>query len=269
MNRFAAAFDSDDEEEVMVTTPAFTQPDPSFDRWTALWAAIDAVNNGSFVVDMWHPAELCTGVNCRQHPLLNNSLTLAVFRAIEIDGKSWGTLLCEEEAERLAAETPAQRAERLQREAAQAAQQQVESEIIKQESYLREVEFRHQLKHRKGQHGVQKIQQPCKWLYAIPGRDGVFSNSCCAECWAHEYTDAGGRFKAPRKCEYLHPNEPGWLAEWNSLPVTRDKWRAPKPLPAPLAGRVAAGAPAKGVTVYMSSAPRPSGVKRPQLDSAW
>ena len=133
--------------------------------------------------------------------------------------------------------------------------------VLTYAAYVAEVAFRQQLKKQKGQKEVPKIPHPCKWLYADPDNERVFRNSVCAECWAHDYTDAKGIHKSPRKCEYLHPDEAGWKPEWNSLPVKRDKYHIPK---------AAVPAPAGGTTVYMSTRAAALAPKsKPKAESAW
>jgi len=218
---------------------------------------IEAVDNGTFTNTMWHPADLCTGENCNQHTLLNNPILFKMFQAIDVWGQSWGDFICDEEEEMLNAETDDERVIRLAAITAADEQRLLEQEAIRQAAYAAEVAFRQQLKKRKGDKEVPKIPGPCKWLYAVAGKDGVFSNSVCSECWAHDYTDAKGVHKSPRKCEYIHPDEAGWKPEWNSLSVKRDAFRIPK------------AAPVGGTTVYMSTRSAAALAPKPKAESAW
>ena len=73
---------------------------------------------------------------------------------------------------------------------------------------------------------VQKLAEPCKWLYCPAGSNGVFGAKVCSECWGHEYRNPKtGKFEMPHKCERLHPGEVGWLAEWSHLPRPRNQMR--------------------------------------------
>lgn len=281
MNRFSA-FDSDEEGDVM-TPVAVTQPHAPVavqhdecSRYEALFQLNDMLNAGVSIVEHWHPAELCPGA-CRQHPLLTVSLA-KMFYDIEGCGMTWGEFDWRETQAALAAETPAQREAREAREAAEAARQAADFLAARQNAYARDVQIKTTglRKHAT----VKKILQPCKWLYAVAGREGVFSNSPCAECWAHEYTDAKGVHKAPRTCPYAHQDEPEWLPEWNSLPCSRDRFRVIAPVI--VAGRdlgvlkargpvvVTGAAAASGSTHYYSAQQRVTHVARPAVDnSAW
>jgi hypothetical protein len=221
---------------------------------------IEAVDNGTFTTDMWHPADMCDGNNCSQHILLNNPVLFEMFQAIDVRGQSWGVFSDIDEMEMLEAETDEERDTRLAAIAGREEQRRLEHEAIRQAAYVAEVAFRQQLKKQKGQKEVPKIPHPCKWLYADPEKEHVFKNSVCAECWAHDYTDAKGVHKSPRKCEYLHPDEDGWKPEWNSLPVRRDKFHIPKAAPA---------APVGGTTVYMSTRSAAALAPKPKVQSAW
>lgn len=73
---------------------------------------------------------------------------------------------------------------------------------------------------------VQKLAEPCKWLYCPSGSNGVFGAKVCSECWGHEYRNPKtGKFEMPHKCDRLHPGEAGWLAEWSQLPRPRNQMR--------------------------------------------
>jgi hypothetical protein len=203
-----------------------------------LSAAVKAQNDGTFTAQMPHPLGICTG-NCPYHPLFQPDHDEFMYGF-------WGKWNDNLFAEDYARETPEQTAKRLALEAARDAAAKVEAEVIRQHLYATELAFKQSIGVKKLPKGAEPlpprklILQPCKWLYAVPGVDGVFSNSPCAECWGHEYTDAKGVKLAPHKCLYVHRNQPEWKAEWDALPVTRNHWRAPKP--------VAAAAPVDAAT---------------------
>jgi hypothetical protein len=194
-------------------------------RHRSLSDVCQAQMNGTFTTEMWHPVSLCTG-NCAMHPLLQHDYD-------KFMNYSWGNWNEELFAADRARETAAETAKRIAAEAARDAAAAVEAEAIRQHLYATELAFKQSIGQKKLPKGAEKpaqklIEQPCKWLYAVPGKDGVFSHKPCAECWGHEYTDAKGIKLAPHKCQYIHPNQPGWKAEWNALMMTRDRWRAPK-----------------------------------------
>lgn len=190
----------------------------------------DRENN--FTVNMWHPATSCTGINCRQHPLFRSKQCVDDYTTL-MHG-SWGCWNESLYAEERARETVEETRKRLEAEAAREKQRAIAAEALRQAQYSQELAFRQSLKAPKAVRGAapppkKLILAPCKWLYAIDGKDGCFSNKPCSECWGHEYTDAKGEFRAPHKCEYVHQNQPEWKSEWNVLPVTRDRWRPAAP----------------------------------------
>jgi len=216
------------EEDIRRRTRDARQPPK--DRYSALIAMNDARNAGRFSVQMWHNPEDCTG-NCPYHPLIHTQLA-ECFSVFETSlkgygGKGWGCVTYDDALAELEAETPVQKAERLAREEAEKALRLIESQVIRQGAYVDEVAFRQQLKKKKGDKTVPKIPAPCKWLYAVPGKNGVFSSIPVAQCWAWKYDDARGVHNEPCKCEYMHQDEPGWKPEWNSLPCVRNRWKLP------------------------------------------
>ena len=265
MNRFAVF------GEVAVMTPPATE----LSRYEALFQLNDKLNAGESIVEQWHPVGLCQG-GCSQHPLLTGPL-FKMFRDVDVYGMSWGEFDWRETQVALNAETPAAREAREAREAAAAAKLAAEMMAARQNAYARDVQIKTTGLRKNAT--VKKIVQPCKWLYAVTGRDGSYSNSPCAECWAHEYTDAQGVHHVKHTCPYVHQDEPEWLPEWNSLPCTRDRFRVIAPVI--VAGRdlgalkargpVSGGAAASGSTHYYSSQQqRATVVQRPAVDnSAW
>lgn len=191
-------------------------------RHRSLSDVCQAQMNGTFTTEMWHPASLCTG-NCALHPLLQHDYD----RFMNSAWGDWNEELYATERER---ETAAETAKRLAIEAQRETERKLEAEVIRQELYARELAFRQSIGQKKAPKGAKPapklIEEPCKWLYAVPGKDGVFSKSLCSECWGHEYTDAKGVFHAPRKCQYLHPNQAGWKSEWNVLAIVRNAFRS-------------------------------------------
>ena len=193
-------------------------------------SAILAIRTGAFSVDMPHSTELCPG-NCKIHFL--HTADTDLFNRCD-----WGYLNDLYFEEEYSIETAEQTARRLALEAAREENERLSQEVIRQNLYAQELAFRQSLGQKKAVRGTpaperKLIDAPCKWLYAVPGKDGVFGYSPCAECWGHEYTDAKGKYNEPHKCLYIHTNQPEWKPEWNTLAVRRDAWRGPKPAAAP------------------------------------
>lgn len=69
---------------------------------------------------------------------------------------------------------------------------------------------------------IKKIPQPCKKLYSCEGdkKTGGAKPTTLhvsSECWAHEYTHAQtGQRVVKHQCPWLHPDEEGWHAEWDT-----------------------------------------------------
>jgi hypothetical protein len=142
--------------------------------------------------------------------------------------KSWALIAEEEEAKRLSQETFDERMKRINKENAARALETLEKESyeIKNSVEIKAIQLKKGLK--RGEE-VKKKLIPCKWLYcdeSVPksqwtkGTDGKLH---CPEveyitgsqCWYWEYTDPKDKkFKTPRICEHLHPNQPGWCKEW-------------------------------------------------------
>lgn len=193
-------------------------------RRAATAIAVQAQYDETFSPQMWHPLDICQG-NCPHHPLYQPDYD----RFMQSQWGDWNEELFAIAHSR---ETSEETTRRLALEAARDAEAALEAEVIRQRLYARDLEFKQSLGAKKLPRGVapvrKLIEQPCKWIYAVPGTSGVFSTKPCAECWGHEYTDAKGIYHAPHKCEYIHQNQPEWKAEWNVLALTRDRWRAAK-----------------------------------------
>ena len=184
-------------------------------------ACLDTLENGTFTVAVWHPADWCTG-GCSMHPLVS-SAKLALNAILKSDLYPWGNWSYDGVLAELQKESLAERSARLAKEELVEQENVKRSEAIKQAAYADQCKFKASLGLRRGQK-AQKIAQPCKCLYELKGR-GYTSTKVISECWGHEYTDAKGIFKAPRTCQYLHPGEQGWLSEWASLPCQRMQFR--------------------------------------------
>ena len=65
---------------------------------------------------------------------------------------------------------------------------------------------------------IQKVAQPCKFLYNCQGTPARPTTlSVTTECWSHEYTDpATGAKIVKHVCDRMHPGEEGWLKQWNT-----------------------------------------------------
>ncbi len=147
-----------------------------------------------------HTAAECTG-SCKHHPLLKGDV-LDLQIAMN-NGCSWGDILYLDEQKRLAAETPQEKKERLERDAALELQKGRETVSYRMRNYAERIAIRSS---RRKKHAL-----PCKW---VCGRNKG------EDCWAWEYTDPkDGKRKTPRSCDYLHPGEEGWKPEWVNAPL--------------------------------------------------
>jgi hypothetical protein len=212
-------------DEEYLSHDIFSAPRSSHARVIHYRLLSEEQRNGTFTLNMWHELIDCTGEKCPWHPLFTS------HQEVQDSFIPWHTLHERCTAEDLARETDADREARIRRELELAEQNRIREEVIRQERYARELEFRQSLKAPKAVRGSAPVKKlilaPCKWLYAIDGKDNCFDNKPCSECWGHEYTNAKGEFTVKHKCEYVHPNQPEWKAEWMALPITRDRWRPP------------------------------------------
>ena len=161
-----------------------------------------------------HHHTACPG-HCAQHPLMDDEM-LDIARRMRAGGPScttWGDIMYEEEQAMLAAETPAQKAARLEA--------QVEHERKNKEGIVKYLVHRKEEKWTKGGEMKFRVPRPCKYatLYAertcsdcgakVPEGQTVCKamkgHRVCdqefAGCWNHEQT---------RTCIYVHPDEPQW-----------------------------------------------------------
>lgn len=65
---------------------------------------------------------------------------------------------------------------------------------------------------------VNKIAQPCKFLYNCQGTPAKpTSKAVTTECWSWEYKDPKtGAMIKKHACDRLHPGEEGWLKQWQT-----------------------------------------------------
>ena len=161
-----------------------------------------------------HAREVCMG-NCPFHELLTKEMhVLSNAKLYEI---TWGDYIADLEAAALASETPAQREERLVKEARQAEEDKKRMEAVAIQSYTRKMGDQAMRGVKKGE-GPKKYERPCRWM---AGHDADSSRARGEEpcCWAWEYTDPKTKkFMTPRTCPFQHPREPGWHDEWLSNP---------------------------------------------------
>ncbi len=158
-------------------------------------------------VDRPHNEHVCPG-NCRQHPLLDASL-IAMLRA-EDRGVLWGDIMMEIEAQMLAAETPAERSARLDREAAEERRIKAsikQAEVNKVESVvscMRSVEPSAKARLPIHRHGLK----PCRYFC----HDGVLGKAAPAQQdpKSKMWWPAGCAPHLKKKCEFFHPDEPEW-----------------------------------------------------------
>jgi hypothetical protein len=139
----------------------------------------------------------------------------------EVAGISWGELVQQELDLELAAETPRERAIRLAREQ-EAERQAALRELAARQAWEADMVGLRAKKGLKKGDSIKKIPQPCKKLYSCEGDKkcgGAKPTTLhvSSECWAHEYTHAQtGKRVVKHECPWLHPDEEGWHAEWDT-----------------------------------------------------
>jgi hypothetical protein len=165
-----------------------------------------------------HDFMACPG-NCREHPAVLGSVaqTLQWMN----NGASWGDIVYYELLDAEAAMSPAEKAARAAADAAIHRQFELDAEAAAMFQYAESQKIRNTVGKGKQRHTV-KHQAPCKWLYCdekvakVNGKAPIRNYLTGAQCWAYEYTDPRtGEKKKPHTCGHLHPDEPGWLEQWN------------------------------------------------------
>jgi hypothetical protein len=153
-----------------------------------------------------HTVTQCLG-NCAEHPLLYGDI-LDLHLAMDL-GIGWGDLICDQERAALAAETAAERAERVRRRAEEDHARLValaESEIRKAKSIaqIQRAPMKRMMDKKTGK------PLPCKWAHT-PAENGW-----PAGCGKHR----------EHVCPYFHPDEPEWnvimgKVAWTPAPAWR------------------------------------------------
>jgi hypothetical protein len=154
-----------------------------------------------------HHANACPG-HCRQHPLVDDLVRL--FLTAEDMGLTWGDIMMEEDDRARAAETPAERTARLDRQAAEERRTAAAikaSELAKVEAVvagMRKVEPSAKSMHPCHRTGLK----PCRYFC----QDGILGKAAPAQrdprsgmLWP-----AGCAPHLKKRCEFFHPDEPEW-----------------------------------------------------------
>lgn len=191
------------------------------------WVILDS----SFDAYAKHTDHQCLG-SCCQHPLLDST----VFSMIHAEALDlfWGDLILANETAVLASETSEMRSVREADDLAKELTRQLAIKAADMERYAR-LKAQTNTEMVKANNGkkiaiIRKIQEPCKWLYldeSAPKHEWRTSRVgkpeppyrlylTGAECWAYEYHDPKtGKLQVKHTCDHLHPDEEGWMTEWN------------------------------------------------------
>ena len=144
--------------------------------------------------------------------------------------ETWGDEAEAYYAEAEALMTMAEKAERLRKETAEAAERGLTLEASRMFNYAESQKLLNTRGKGRERH-IGKVDEPCKFLYCdekapksqwktndkgercAPVRKALMGS----ECWAHEYHHPKTKvLMAPHTCKRLHPNEDGWRSEWNT-----------------------------------------------------
>ena len=213
------------------------------DQQNRTWVVLDE----SFDAGSDHSFEHCLG-SCSMH-ILMDSIVFSMFHA-EAFGLCWGDLILADEEAKLAAETPEQRALRLDAEAAKRTEIFLATRSTEMERYarLKAQTNTEMIKTDRGKVArIRKVQEPCKWLYLdekAPKCDWRRTREgkpeppyrpylTGGECWAFEYHDPKtGKLQIKHTCDRLHPGEEDWRKEWNTNGGVLDKYGRWRPVAA-------------------------------------
>ncbi len=166
--------------------------------WVASWDSVPALPED-------HTLRECRGGSCPGHGLMSGDV-LALHLASEA-GLMWGDVMVMEEQAALAAETPAERAARVEREAKEAAAMKAylaEAEVRKAEMLVssRSAPPNRRYDRRSGK------PMPCQYFCY----QGVLGREHPAERDPKTGTmwPSGCAYHTKGKCEFFHPDEPEW-----------------------------------------------------------
>lgn len=144
--------------------------------------------------------------------------------------KLWADMMDEDDAERLARETPALKAAREAKAKAEEKDRETTLMASRMFSHAEEQKYRNTIGKGQQRH-IRKTTGPCKWLFCDEKaprshwRKNEKGEWCApvvkgltgSQCWAHEYIDPKSKqWKKPHTCAHIHPNEDGWLPQWNT-----------------------------------------------------
>jgi len=167
------------------------------------WRVVDEVPSSSRP----HHVNVCPG-HCAQHPLVDDIFMM--FLQAEDMGILWGDIVLDWERAALAAETPAERAARLDREAAEERKRIAAikaSEVAKVDvvvACMRAVEPSAKSRLPIHRHGLK----PCRYFC----QDGVLGKPAPAQKDPKSgmWWPAGCAPHLKKRCEFFHPDEPEW-----------------------------------------------------------
>lgn len=184
--------------------PAFSMDDDGFWRCShGQWRVVDEVPSSH----RSHHANVCPG-HCSQHPLIDD--LMAAFNRAQDMGLLWGDIIMEWDEAQKAAETPAERTARLDREAAEDRKRAAAiraSEIAKVETVvasMRAIEPSAKSRLPIHRHGLK----PCRYFC----HDGVLGKAAPAQRCPKSgmLWPAGCAPHLKKRCEFFHPDEAEW-----------------------------------------------------------
>lgn len=187
------------------------------DHWTCsrldrTYTFVDSKPNMS----MAHPIEFCDG-------LCGNPLHSADMRTLTKGvalGLYWGDIAMMWEQEEFNQLTATQQAARLEKEAADWAEEQRVGKIRSEACHIASKARDHEIRAHCRENVGKKIRTPCKYLYSCAGdkhSGGAkpTTKHITTECWSHSYIDPLTKKRIEKKaCWYTHPGEDGWCPEW-------------------------------------------------------
>jgi hypothetical protein len=131
--------------------------------------------------------------------------------------ETWGDEAEAYYAEAEALMTSAEKAERLRKETAEAAERGLTLEASRMFNYAESQKLLNMRGKGRERH-IGKVDEPCKFLYDCQGTPARPTTArVTTECWSHEYTHPEtGKVVAKHVCDRLHPGEEGWCEQWNT-----------------------------------------------------
>jgi hypothetical protein len=178
------------------------------------------------------PCLCCSALNAIEHDTwaCTGSGRTWIITAPGPTPATWGDIAEKDFAEAECRMTEAQRLLKAAALAAEMAERAATAASARMFNYAQEQKLAN-MRGKGTQRAIGKVNEPCRWLYCDEkAPDHMWTTNAKGErcapvrqaltgaaCWAHEYIHPkSGLLLKPHTCKRLHPNEDGWMVQWNT-----------------------------------------------------